>query len=232
MNTPIPTADPASAIIQGTQSRPAGTPETAVEVNGKWFMEDAKGVLTPVEVIRPTDLLEDETVRRVMGFARPLSAQVARFKQHTLDDILGLLAIFDQEYGVKKGGTKGNVTLTSYDGTLKIQLAIADQITFGPELQSAKALVDECVLEWSHGARPELAVIVQRAFNTDKAGLVNRAELFRLLRLEIEDVRWKRAMTAIKDSIRPVGTKEYVRFYERADPRSSWTPITIDVAVS
>lgn len=213
-------------------ARPANVPPAAVEVNGKYFMEDPKGGLTPLDVIRPTDLLEDETVRRIMGFAKPLSAQVARFKQHTLDDILSLLALFDQQHGVKKGGRKGNVTLTSYDGTLKVQLAIADQITFGPELQSAKALVDECLLEWSDGARPELAAIVQRAFNTDKAGLVNRAELFSLLRLEIEDDRWKRAMTAIKDSIRPVGTKEYVRFYERADARSGWTPVTIDVAVS
>lgn len=216
---------------QVTTPSPA-IPAVAVEANGRWFMQDPKGRLTPLEVIKPTTLLEDEAVRKIVGFARPLSAQVSRFKQHTLDDILGLLALFDQEHGVKKGGPKGNVTLTSYDGTLKVQLAIADQITFGPELQSAKALVDECLVEWSDGVRPELAAIVQRAFNTDKAGLVNRAELFSLLRLEIADDRWKRAMTAIKDSIRPTGTKEYVRFYERADARSEWKPITIDVAVS
>ncbi|EHN71943.1 hypothetical protein SMCF_8638, partial [Streptomyces coelicoflavus ZG0656] len=107
MTPPELSPDPASAVINGSTPRPAGTPDTAVEVNGKWFMPDAQGKLTPVEVIRPTDLLEDETVRRILGFAKPLSAQIARFKQHTLDDILGLLAVFDQEHGVKKGGRKG-----------------------------------------------------------------------------------------------------------------------------
>ncbi|MEE3215517.1 MAG: DUF3164 family protein, partial [Pseudomonadota bacterium] len=126
-----------------------------------------------------------------------------------------VLALLDQEHGVKMGGAKGNVTLTTFDGTQKVQLAIADQITFGPELQSAKKLVDECLVEWSTDSRPELQAIVQRAFNTDKEGLVNRAELFGLLRLEIADDRWQRAMKAIKESIRVEGTKEYVRFYQR-----------------
>lgn len=210
--------------------RPAGVPSVAQEVNGKWFMEDAKGSLTPLDNVRTTDLLEDETVRKILTYARDLSDQVARFKQHTLTDILGMLAIFDQEHGVKKGGVKGNVSLTSYDGTLKVQLAIADQITFGPELQSAKKLVDECLVKWSDGAQPELIAIVNRAFNTDKEGLVNRAELFSLLRLKIDDETWLNAMAAIEASIKPIGTKEYVRFYARPNPRAAWQAVRIDVA--
>ncbi|MBD3838136.1 DUF3164 family protein, partial [Brevundimonas sp.] len=94
----------------------------------------------------------------------------------------------------------------------------------------AKKLVDECLVEWSTDSRPELQAIVQRAFNTDKEGLVNRAELFGLLRLEIADDRWQRAMKAIKESIRVEGTKEYVRFYRRPHARAAWSPVTIDVA--
>jgi hypothetical protein len=48
-------------------------------VNGKPYMPDAKGNLVPVESIRPTDKLQDETVRKILGHARELSAQVARF---------------------------------------------------------------------------------------------------------------------------------------------------------
>ncbi len=61
---------------------------------------------------------------------------------------------------------------------------------------------------------------------------MNRAELFGLLRLEIADERWQRAMKAIRDSIRVEGTKEYVRFYERSDARQAWKAITIDLAVA
>lgn len=221
-----------TTTIDTTETLPAHIPPAAQQLNGKFYMADPKGALVPLETVKPTDLLMDEMVRKILGFADNLNAEIGRFKLHTLADVAGLLELFDQEHGVKLGGTKGNVTLTTFDGTMKVQLAIADQITFGPELQSAKKLVDECLIEWAADSRPELRAIVQRAFNTDKEGLVNRAELFGLLRLEIADDRWQRAMKAIKESIRIEGTKEYVRFYRRADARSAWKPVTIDVAVA
>lgn len=221
-------------MADGTQPISTSTrvPDAAKNVNDRFYMEDPKGALVPLELVKATDLLMDEQVRKILGHADDLNAQIARFKQHTLDDVAGLLALLDQEHGVKRGGIKGNVSLTSFDGTLKVQLAIADQIAFGPELQSAKSLVDECLNEWSADSRPELQAIVQRAFNTDKEGLVNRAELFGLLRLDIEDERWQRAMKAIKDSIRVQGTKEYVRFYRRENARLAWEPVRIDVAAA
>ena len=218
--TPTPTAEP----------RAPGIPDAARELAGQFYMEDAKGNLVRLELVRTTDLLMDEAVRKIMAFATDLSAQLARFKSHTLGDVSDLLAVFDQEYQVQRGGKKGNVTLLTFDGKMKVQLAIADQITFGPELQSAKKVVDECLNEWSADSRPELQAIVQRAFNTDKEGLVNRSELFSLLRLEIADPRWQLAMKAIRDSIRVNGTKEYVRFYQRPHANAAWSPVTIDLA--
>lgn len=223
-------ADGTTPIAPTEQAR--RVPDAAQAINGAFYMEDARGNLVPLDLVKPFHLLEDEMVRKVMGFAVELNAQLSRFKEHTLGDVSALLDVLDQEHGVKRGGAKGNVSLTSYDGTMKVVLAIADQITFGPELQSAKKLVDECLVEWSgaEGTRPEIQAIVQRAFNTDKEGLVNRAELFSLLRLEITDDRWQRAMKAIRDSIRPIGTKEYVRFYKRPNPRAAWNAVTIDLA--
>ncbi len=61
---------------------------------------------------------------------------------------------------------------------------------------------------------------------------MNRAELFSLLRLKIDDETWLKAMGAIEASIKPVGTKEYVRFYARPDPRAAWQSVRIDVAAS
>jgi hypothetical protein len=165
-----------------------------------------------------------------MGYARDLSAQIARFKDHTFDDLNALQALFEQEYGAKAGGSKGNATFLSFDGTMKVQVQIADQIVFGPELQAAKKLVDECLVEWGAESRPELRAIVNRAFAVEKEGTIDRAAMFSLLRLEIEDPRWCRAMDAVRDSIRVTGTKQYVRFYERDTPNGGWRPVTIDLA--
>ncbi|PZP65364.1 MAG: sulfate transporter [Delftia acidovorans] len=150
-------------------------------------MQDAKGHLVPVVNIKAEDKLEDEMVRKIIGFARDLSAQITRFRDHTMADITAFDQLIAQEYGATVGGKKGNKTYSSFDGLMRVQVQVADQIAFGPQLQIAKALIDECLNEWSADSRPEIQSIVTRAFNTDKEGQINKSELFMLLRLEIAD---------------------------------------------
>lgn len=207
-------------------------PPGTVNVGGKLYMPDAKGNLVPAGVVSAEDKLEDETVRKVMGFAVALSDQVARFKAHTFADLNAFQALLEQQYGAKAGGAKGNVTFTTFDGLMKVQVQIADQISFGPQLQAAKKLVDECLLEWGADSREEIRAIVGRVFSVEKEGQINKAELFSLLRMDISDERWKRAMDAIKSAIRVTGTKEYVRFYQRDVPTGPWRAVTIDLAAA
>lgn len=202
----------------------------ATLIEGRPHLADGKGRLTPVSMIKAQDVLEHELVHKIVDFAEQLSAQVTRFKEHTFEDLSGFEAILDQEYGLTKGGSKGNKTFLSFDGLRKVQVQVADHVDFGPQLQTAKALIDECLVEWTDDARPELRAIVTRAFNTDKAGQVNRSEIFMLLRLEIEDPRWKQAMQAIRDAMRVVGSKTYVRCYQRPTVDAAWEAVTIDLA--
>lgn len=212
------------------QETQAIIPDGIRVIDGNEYMSDAKGKLVPLELIKPQDLDQDRMVRKVMGFAADLSDQIMRFRAHTMDDLQRFVAELDEEYGVKKGGQKGNMTFLSHDGLMKVQLQVADIIEFGPQLQTAKALIDECLNEWSEGARPEIRAIITRAFNTDKEGQVNRAELFTLLGLDIDDGRWLDAMDAIRDAIRIIGSREYVRFYRRPTPTAKWEAVTIDLA--
>ena len=209
---------------------PAPIPDGRVTLEGREYMSDAKGNLVPLKMIKPQAMLQDELVRKVMGYALALSGQVARFKEHTCDDIGGFEALLAQEYGAAVGGKKGNMTLMTFDGLMKIQVQVADTVVFGPELQIAKALIDECLTEWAAGSRDEIRTIVTRAFNTDKEGQVNRAQIYMLLQLEIEDARWQRAMKAIRDAMRTVGSKTYVRVYMREAFDGPWAPVSIDLA--
>lgn len=199
-------------------------------VDGQLHYRDSKGALIPAELVKAQHKLEDETVRKVFGYAEDLSAQIGRFKQHTFDDVDGLLGVLAQEYKDSRGGVKGNVTLTSYDGLLKVQVAVGETIHFGPELQNCRNLVDDCLSEWSEGARPEIRAIVQQAFDTDKEGNLSRTRLLGLRRLDIRDERWIEAMRALDDSIQVVGSKRYVRFYRRARINDRWEAVSIDVA--
>ncbi len=223
-------ADPTAATASAYAADQAILDGGVREIEGTRYRELSDGSLKPESLVRAQDLLEDETVRRIMSFAVPLAAQTARFKDHTLGDIADFMAVMRQEYKATPGGTKGNVTLHSLDGLLKVQLRVADRLTFGPELQAAKDLVDAFLAEETANVSDVLKGLVMHAFRADQEGLVNRAELFRLLRHDIEDARWQEAMRAIKDSIRPIGSKEYVRFYRRATIASAWEPVVIDLA--
>jgi hypothetical protein len=209
---------------------PAPIPDGRITLADRTFMSDPKGNLVPVALIKQQHLMEDELVRDEMGWAVALSDQVTRFKQHLFDNLGAYEALLAEQYGATIGGKKGNKTLMTYDGLFKITVQVADNIVFGPELQVAKALVDECLNEWAEDARDEIRAIVTRAFNTDKAGQINRSEIFMLLRLQIEDARWKSAMQAIRDAMRVEGSKTYVRCYMRANPEAPWQAVTIDLA--
>jgi hypothetical protein len=199
-------------------------------INGREFLTDAKGGFVPLSLVKPQHKLEDETVRKIIGFAVNLNGEIARFRGHTMTDLGSLDALIAQEYGAKIGGAKGNRTYQTIDGLMKVQVQVADQIDFGAELQVAKSIIDECLNEWSIDSRPEIQSIVTRAFNTDKEGKINRSEIFMLMRHEIDDPRWRRAMDAIRDAMRVTGSKEYVRFYTRKVVTDEFKAVTIDLA--
>lgn len=199
-------------------------------VHGRKYMSDARGALVPIEVVDAADKLEDEVVRKIIGFAQPLSDEVSRFWDHTMVDLDGLDALLEQEYNVKKGGKKGNRTYYSFDGLMRVQVSVGDLTTFGPQLQVAKKILDGLMLEWSADSRPEIRAYITKAFNTDQAGKVSRSDIYALLRLDIDDERWQEAMRAIRDSIRIIGSKEYIRFAKRANVTDDFKAITIDLA--
>lgn len=204
----------------------------AIDVAGTPYLRDAKGSLVPIASVKAADLLMDETVRGILDQARVMSNLIAEFKSSTFASVGDLQALIAQNYGATIGGKKGNITLMSFDGCQKVQVQVADLLEFGPELQAAKLLIDECLTEWAVGSAIELRSLVNRVFQVDKEGQINRAELFMLLRVEIADERWLRAMDAIRDSIRVIGSRTYVRFYDRAAPDAAWRAVSIDLAAA
>ena len=145
-------------------------------------------------------------------------------------DIAAFVDLSANEYGVSLGGNKGNVTLYTFDGQYKIQRAMQDRIAFDERLQAAKSLIDECLAEWTEGAKPEIHAIINRAFQTEKEGEVNTGSVLALRRLDIADERWKRAMIAIGEAVQVVGSRSYIRVYKRVGDTSQYEAISLDIA--
>lgn len=217
----------AADVLGEQQAMKAGI----VEVGAEKFMRDARGNLMAYGAVKPQRLLEDEMVRKVMFFARDLSDQVRRFKGHTFEDLAAFQSLLEQQYKVPPSTGKGNCSYTTFDDSMRVEVKIADQITFGPELQAAKKLVDECLREWGADSHEMIRSLVNRIFSVEKEGQINRGDLFTLLAIEHSDERWQRAMEAIRDSIRVIGTKAYLRFRVR-DDQGAWSTVTIDLAAA
>lgn len=193
------------------------------------YREDRNGRLVPENQIKAIDRQRDELVQEKIVRALALREQLRAFKRGAFDDIAAFVQLSAEQYGARLGGDKGNVTLLSFDGRYKLIRAIQDSITFDERLQAAKALIDECLNDWTEGARAELRTLVNNAFRVDQDGNIKTGEVLSLRRLKFDDTRWQQAMTAISDAVTVVGSKTYVRFYER-DERGQYQPISLDMA--
>lgn len=193
------------------------------------YMRNAQGHLVPLALIKPVDQERDRLVRELTDLAKELNQRLIQTKTKIFGDVAAFAELSAEQYGVKRGGKKGNITLHTYDGRFKLQLATAENLTFDERLQAAKALIDECINEWAKGSRPEIMALVQQAFQTDKEGNLNVGRILALRRLEIGDQRWQQAMKAIGESIQVIGTKQYIRFYERVGDTDRYAPIPLDL---
>ncbi|MFT8932146.1 MAG: DUF3164 family protein [Acetobacter syzygii] len=194
------------------------------------FMQDSRGRLVPETNVRPSDKLQDELVRRLHREAEPVRQFMLDFKRLCFTEIHAFLDLVAEQYSTKLGSDKGNVTLTSYDGTLRVTVAVGNVISFGPEIQAAKTLIHGCLNRWSEGANANLKAVVLDAFDVDKQGSMNVGKILALRRLEIDDEEWKRGMQAISDSVCVDVTKDYVRLHQRPSPDARWQLVTFDLS--
>lgn len=199
----------------------------ALKMDG--YMMDAKGRWVPIEQVKDIDKLRDRLVCDIVAEWIKVQADLKKFKQRLMDDINTFVAMSAEQYDVRLGGSKGNVSLVSFDGRFRLQLAISESISFDEQIQAAKVLIDECAAEWTAGSRSEVRAIINDAFQVDTEGNISVGRILSLRRLDIKDPKWLKAMDAISNSIRIDGSKAYVRAYER-DDHDRWIGLPLDIA--
>ena len=194
------------------------------------YWKNAAGNLIPESKVKDIDKLRHQVVTDLCQMAKQRRDGLAEFKLKAMQEVAALVSTSMEQYGVKSGGEKGNVTLTSFDGKYKLVRQMQDRIVFGEQLMAAKALIDECVHEWSQGANDNIKALVNHAFQTDKEGKINTGRVLGLRNLAIADEAWQQAMQAIADSMQTASTTPYVRFYERDEGTGEYRAISLDVA--
>jgi hypothetical protein len=191
------------------------------------YMKNAQGHLVPVANVKEIDMLRDGLVKNLVFEAKTKAAEVGTFKAFCHSQIADFISLAAQDHNLSMGGQKGNVTLHSFDGQYRVVRAKDDRIVFNEGLTIGRQKVLACVKKWTEGANKHIAAIVNRAFETDKAGHLSASKVMSLFAYNIDDPEWTEALEAIRSSIQVVDTKSYVRFYER-DALGNYQQIALD----
>lgn len=197
--------------------------------------KDSEGRLVPASLVKPVDKMKDQVAQALLPRAREVREIMAGFKADAMSEMFAAKDLIFEQYGAKIGGKKGNFSITSYDGTLEVEVSVADRITFGPELQAAKSLIDECISSWSPGANDNMVALVDHAFQVNKSGRIDTGRVLGLRKLEMKDAnggpdaKWQAAMQAISDAVKVHGTATYIRFYE-TDAAGNKVAVVLDFA--
>ncbi|HDY5341414.1 TPA: DUF3164 family protein [Klebsiella pneumoniae] len=199
------------------------------DINKDDYMKDRKGRLVPISQISDYDLAMDSFVREQVTAAKIKRDELSDFKRRAFDECYAWLDLVAEKYGRTRGGAKGNVTFPTFDGSQQITIRVQETLVFGPELQIAKDLFDECVTEWSKDANVNLQAIVSDAFQVDKEGQLNTGRILSLRRVKIQDERWIKAMEAISESLQVAMSKTYINFREK-DESGKLVNIPLDIA--
>ncbi|MAG77442.1 MAG: sulfate transporter [Colwelliaceae bacterium] len=193
------------------------------------FIEDGDGNLRRKDRVKPIEIERDLLTRKLFSNAILVHEELQSFTQRLKKDVAEFVSHAMKTYDKRLGGTKGNVTLYSFDRKIKIERSRQDRLCFNENLVAAKAMIDECIKRWSKGSNKNLQAIVQGAFKTDKKGRFSAAKVLSLRQHNIQDEQWQLAMQALADAIEVDSSAEYFRIYYREE-NGTYRQLALDIA--
>lgn len=196
-------------------------------VDGKPYWVDADGSLKPESAISNADKKKEEMIDAVFESVGETKESMEKFKLWVWEVLTTYIEKLAKKAKVDK--PQGNFTIVNYDSTRRIRFSRRERQDFNENLQFAKAKFDEWVVKKTEGADEILAELVQKAFEVNKEGEINRSFLFRLLGYSINDPDFKKAQELLKKSMIVNGTKDYILFQEK-DEHGEWKSIPLDFA--
>jgi len=192
---------------------------------GNW--KDPRGKVVPPEHIPAMTKKREYTVERIVKDALNLEKKMVASKKKALAKILDYMAKLQDAKGVK-ANSKGNITLTSFDGSKQVELAMDDIITFNEEFPLAKAQIDLCLRKWATNANQALVAVVEQAFNVDKAGRVNKQAILKLRQIKVKDADWRKAMQLLVESIEIKGSRQYLNIRVRDNATAKFRTVKLN----
>lgn len=196
------------------------------------YMVNGKGESVHRDLIRGDVLLKDALVNALALDAAAFRDMMGEFRKASEQKIEAYFGTLMERYGLdaKKGSRRGNITLENFASTAKVQIAVADKLTFDEKIQLAKMKFDEYFEQVTQGSSEEIKLLITRAFDVDKEGNVDVKRILELRSYNIIHPLWCEAVALIEESKQVVSSKGYIRFYTRPSYDAPWQHVCLDLA--
>ncbi|MDD3452581.1 DUF3164 family protein [Sulfurimonas sp.] len=184
------------------------------------------------DLVPHEEKLKTELVQKIIGRAEKGVNIMMHFKKYVTDEIGDYMGMMREKYGLDpmRNSPKGNLSIESYDGLMKVQIAVQQHIDFDEKLLLAKEKIDEYLKEITADAGADIQTLITKVFDVDKQGNVNAKMILSLKGYKISHPKWKEAMEIIDEAVEIVGSKSYIRFMKRKSVDEKWENISLDFA--
>ena len=190
---------------------------------------DEQGNKRPRKYLTKLERMQESEIGKILKRAEFLNEKLSEFKEAVAASCEKLVEEYAKRNKLDTTKWKGNITLMSFDRSVKIELNVNNRIEFDDlAIKACKALLDEFLSENIDAKNAFIAEIVTDAFSTSR-GKLDTKKVLGLLKYEskIKDEKFQKAMGFLKESIRNVGSKNYYRISVKDDD-GSWEPIRLD----
>lgn len=172
----------------------------------EYFTPDGHKV--PTTYVPVLDRKKDTYALRMAKKAQALSDKLLDFKEELLDGADELYLQMLEQAKVQPSSRKGNVTITSFNKDIKIEIHVRDKIDFSDDITIAQEKINEFLELKTKDADTDLSMLVNTAFQTSK-GRLDTKRILSLFSIRIKHRLWREAMELIKQSIQRNSTKRY-----------------------
>lgn len=191
-------------------------------------MRDSLGRDIPIKYVSAYDKARDRVARRILDRFNKTRRVLERTVAESLADLESLKAEKENT------GAKGNFAAQSFDGLIRVAIRQQYFIRLDERVTVARDMmlnyVNDVLNRVDGVDVSALRLLVAAAFKVNADGFLSTGKVISLLRMEVNDQRWREAKQILQSSLKSEAGKRYLSCETRPDTQRDFTAISLNAA--
>lgn len=191
-------------------------------------MTDSNGNAIPLKYVSAYDKARDRITRRILARFEKARANLETVVADSIKDL-------DELSKLKESlGAKGNFSARSFDGLIQVSIRQQYNIRLDERVIRARELMMEYiggVLDRAQGVDVSaLRLLIAEAFKANSQGFLSTGRVLALMRMEVNDAKWREAKMILQEALKPEKGKQYLICEARKTTQGDFKAIRLDIA--